>query len=55
MGKKLISFETDDEIEGYTVEHGCNDVKYPFAYGKENIYFMLEQKFIPFQKMKIRQ
>ena len=26
VGKKVISFETDDEIEGYTVQHGFNDV-----------------------------
>ena len=50
VGDKIINFETDDEIGGYTVEHGCNDVKYPFAYGKENIYFMLEQKYIPLQE-----
>ena len=49
VGEKVISFETDDEIEGYTVERGFNDVKFPFADGKENIYFMLHQKFIPLQ------
>ena len=27
-----------------------NDVKYPFAHGKENIYFMLHQKYIPLQE-----
>ena len=46
MGEKVISFEADDKIEGYTVERGFNDVKYPFARGKENIYFMLYQKHI---------
>ena len=50
MGDKIISFETDDEIERYTVEHGFNVVKYPFAHSKENIYFMLEQKHIPIQE-----
>ena len=49
VGDKLFSFETNDEIDGYTVEHGFNDVKYPFAHGKENIYFMLHQKYIPIQ------
>ena len=50
VGENLFSFETNDEIDGYTIEHGFNDVKYPFAHGKENIYFMLHQKFIPIQK-----
>ena len=50
MGENLFSFETDDEIEGYTVERGFNDVKFSFAHGKENIYFMLYQKYIPRQE-----
>ena len=50
VGEKLFSFETNDEIEKYFSEHGFNDVKIPFAYGKENIYFMLDQKYIPIQE-----
>ena len=50
VGKKLFSFETNDEIVKFSSEHGFNDVKFPFAYGKENIYFMLEQKYIPIQE-----
>ena len=50
VGEKVISFETDDEIEGYTVEGGFNDVKFAFARGKENIYFMLYQKYIYLQE-----
>ena len=50
MGEKLISFETIDEIEKYSSEHGFNDVKIPFARGKENIYFMLHQRYIPLQE-----
>ena len=50
MEGKVISFETDDEIEGYTVERAFNAVKFPFAHGKENIHFMLYQKYIPFQE-----
>ena len=50
VGKELFSFETNDEIVDYFSEHGNNDVKYSFAYGKENIYFMLEQKHIPIQE-----
>ena len=50
LGEKFFSFETNDEIEKHFSEHGFNDVKYPFAYGKENIYFMLYQKNIPIQE-----
>ena len=50
VGDKLFSFETNDEIVDYFVDHGDNDVKYSFSHGKENIYFMLEQKYIPIQE-----
>ena len=50
VGEKLFSFETNDEIVDYFSEHGFNDVKYTYAYGKENIYFMLHQKYIPIQE-----
>ena len=50
MGKKLFSFKTNDEIVEYSSEHDFNDVKFPFAHGKENIYFMLQQKYIPLQE-----
>ena len=48
VGEKVFSFETKDEIVKYSSEHGFNDVKVPFAHGKENIYFMLHQKYILF-------
>ena len=48
--KKLFSFETSEEFVKYSSEHGFNDVKFPFAHGKENIYFMLHQKYIPLQE-----
>ena len=41
VGENVFSFETNDEIVDYFSEHGNNDVKYSYAYGKENIYFML--------------
>ena len=49
-GENLNSFETNDEIEKYFSEHGNNDVKYPFAYDKGNIHFMLHQKYIPIRE-----
>ena len=56
VGEKLINSETNDEIEKFFSEHVFNDVKFPFAYGTENIYFMLHQKYIPIQEYeKIRQ
>ena len=50
VGEKLFNFETNDEIVKCSSEHGFNDVKFPFAHGKENIYFMLHQKYIPLQE-----
>ena len=50
VGEKLFSFDTNDEIVEYFSEHGYNDVKFPFAHGKENIYFMLHQKYISLQE-----
>ena len=50
VGKEQSSFETTDEIKDCFSEPGNNDVNYSFAYGKESIYFMLEQKYIPIQE-----
>ena len=50
MGENLFSFETNDEIVKYSSEHGFNDVKFPFAHGKENINFMFHRKYIPLQE-----
>ena len=50
MGEKLVTFKTDDKIEKYSSEIGFRDVKFPYAYGKENIYFVLRQKYIPIQE-----
>ena len=52
VGENVFSFETNDEIKDYFSEHGNNDVKYSFTYGKENIYFMAHQKHIPIQEYK---
>ena len=50
VGEKVLTFETNDIIVKYSSEIGFNDVKFPFAYGNENIYFMLHQKCIPIQE-----
>ena len=54
VGENVFSFETNDEIVDYFIEHGYNDVKYPFACGKEHIYFMSHQKYIPIQEYEIQ-
>ena len=50
LGEKLFSFETNDEILKHNSERGFNDIKLPYAYDEENIYFMLHQKYIPLQE-----
>ena len=34
VGENVFSFETNDEIEKYFSEHGNNDAKYSYAYGR---------------------
>ena len=34
----------------FCLKLGCNDVKYTYAYGDENIYFILHEKYIPIQE-----
>ena len=53
VGEKLLSFETNDEIVKYCSEYGYNDIKYPYAYGQENIYFMSHQKYILIQEYEM--
>ena len=42
-----------DKIVEYSSNDGLNDVKYTFAHGIENIYFMLYRRSIPFEEEKI--
>ena len=44
VGEKLITFETNDTILKCSLDIGSDDIKFPYAYGEENIYFMLLQK-----------
>ena len=50
MGEKVITFERNDIMVKNSLELGFNDIKFPYAYGEENIYFMLHQKYIPTQE-----
>ena len=49
-GDKVVSFETNDKTIKYSSKLSYNDVIYPYAYGEENIYFMLHQKYITIQE-----
>ena len=49
VGEKIITFQTNDIVK-YSLDLGFNDIKFPYAYGEENIYFMLRQKCIPIQE-----
>ena len=53
VGDKVVTFETNDKMVNYSSDLGFNDINYPFAYGDENIYFMLHQKYISIQEYKI--
>ena len=44
VGEKVITFETNDVLVKFSLNIGLNDIKFRYAYGKENIYFMLHRK-----------
>ena len=50
VGEKVVTFETKDIIVKSNPEYGFKNVKYPYAYGEENVDFMLYQKYIPIQE-----
>ena len=50
VGEKIFTFETNDILVKYSLDLGFNDIKFPYAYGEENIYFMLHQKYNPIQE-----
>ena len=52
VGEKVISFETNDIIVKYSLHLGFDDIKFPYAYGEENIYLMLDRKYLPIQEYK---
>lgn len=55
---EIYEFSTTDEIVKYYSIVGNGDVPYPIAVGKENVYFMLDRKYIPLKyfpkKMKAK-
>ena len=51
VGKTIYYFNTKpnkDKIVKFISNMGPNRVPYPFAYGEKNVYFMLDQKFLPY-------
>ena len=46
VGEKAIKFQTDDKLVKYFSKEGFNDLHFGCGYGDENIYFMLDQKYI---------
>ena len=54
VGNKVFSNETSDKKVKFFSKNGYNDVKYPYAYGKENIYLMLQKNCITFVNAKIQ-
>ena len=53
VGEKVFTFETNDIIIKYSLDLDFNDINFPYAYGEENIYFMLHQKFFPIEEYEI--
>jgi hypothetical protein len=45
--RDIFEFTTNDDIINYYSPIGNNDVPYPVAVSKENIYFMLDKTFVP--------
>ena len=40
----MVGFGRIEKLVKYSSEIGFYDIKYPFGYGKENIYFMFLSK-----------
>ena len=52
MWEKSNYSETNDTILNFSSELGSNDLKFPYAYLGENIYFMLHRKYVLVQDFK---
>jgi hypothetical protein len=46
IGSKIYQFTTNDKILDYVSPVGNSNVPYPIAYGEDNVYFMLDRKYI---------
>ena len=52
VGESIFTFSTISNINKYGFKYGYNDIKFPFAYDKTNIYYMLEKKYEPIDQYK---
>ena len=52
VGENLVGFGTKDKIIEFFSKKGFNDVSFKYAYGTENIHFMLHGKYIPNEELK---
>ena len=50
VAEKAVTFETNHIIVKTSLHLGFNDIKFPYAYGEEKIYFMLHQKYLSIQE-----
>ena len=50
MGEEIFTFETNVLIKKFSPDIGFIDNEFPYAYGGENICFMLHRKYIPIQE-----
>lgn len=47
IGQDIYEFKPKNEIIAYYSPVGNNDVPYPVAFTKENVYFMLDKTYVP--------
>ena len=47
VGCNICTFTTQNEIIDYVSPLGNNDVPYPVAYDNDNVYFMMENVYVP--------
>jgi len=51
IGDRIYLFKTKDEIIDFVSPVGNSDVPYPIAYGTQNVYFMLDDAYVPIEKL----
>lgn len=54
IGSEIYRFSPGERIVDYYSPMGNNGVPYPVAYGEENVYFMLEQQYVPKASLKTK-
>ena len=52
IGESVFTFTTNSNIIKYGFRYGFNDIKFPYAYDRTNIYYMLDKKYEPINQYK---